>query len=80
MKFTIKSEKLEHKDQIIELYFSYIKFVDLTYPISDCLYNRYEGKSVWGKYLGSSRIDGYPLFFIDTKSLDREEKIDQILK
>jgi hypothetical protein len=82
MKFTIKSEKLEHKDQIIELYFSDMKFVnDLSfYPISDDSYNRYEGKSVWGEYLGSSRIDGYPIFRIDTTSLDREEKISQILK
>jgi hypothetical protein len=61
MKFAIKSEKLEHKDQIIEL-------------------DKYEGKSVYGKYLGSSRIDELPIFEIDTFQLDREEKISEILK
>jgi hypothetical protein len=43
-------------------------------------YDKYEGKSVWAKYLNLSRIDGFPLFEIDTTQLDREEKISEILK
>lgn len=85
MKFTIKSEKLEHKDQIIELDFSEMRIIsDLNfdpYPNKpDSNAYKYEGKSVWGKYLGPSRIDGFPLFEIDTLQLDREEKIDEILE
>ncbi len=76
MKFTIKSEKLEHKDQIIELDFSQISVIEGYLST----YNKYEGKSVWGEYLKPSRIDGHPLFLIDTTSLDREEKISKILK
>jgi len=41
---------------------------------------KYEGKSVWGKYLGPSRIDECPMFQIDTFQLDREKKIEEILK
>ena len=42
--------------------------------------DKYEGKSVCGKYLNPSRIDGLPMFEIDTFQLDREEKISEILK
>ena len=42
--------------------------------------DKYNGKSVWGKYLGSSRIDGFPMFEIDTSQLDREDKIYEVLK
>jgi hypothetical protein len=42
--------------------------------------DKYNGKSVWGKYLGSSRIDGFPMFEIDTSQLDREDKIFEVLK
>jgi hypothetical protein len=85
MKFTIKSEKLEHKDQIIKLYFSEIIIIsDLNfdpYPNKpDINVYKYEGKSVWSKYLGPSRIDGFPIFEIDTTQLDREEKIDEVLE
>jgi len=80
MKFTIKSERLEHKDQIIELDFSELKVIDSV--VFDMVFNsdKYEGKSVCGKYIGSSRIDGFPLFEIDTTQLDREEKIDGVLE
>lgn len=80
MKFTIKSEKLEHKDQIIELYFSELKVIDSVEFGMVFNFDKYEGKSVWGKYLGLSRIDGFPMFQIDTTQLDREEKISEILK
>ncbi len=88
MKFAIKSEKLEHKDQIIELDFSEMRIIsDLNFdpysnkPDSNAykIIMDYEGKSVWGKYLGPSRIDGFSLFEIDTTGLDRGEKIDEIL-
>ena len=87
MKFAIKSEKLEHKDQIIELDFSELKVIDsvefgvvFNSEILATLQNNYEGKSVYGKYLSPSRIDGLPMFEIDTFQLDREEKISEILK
>ncbi len=85
MKFVIKSEKLEHKDQIIELDFSEMRIIsDLNfdpYPNKpDSNSYKYEGKSVCGKYIGSSRIDGFRLFEIDTTQLDREEKIDGVLE
>ena len=86
MKFTIKSEKLEHKDQIIELDFSELEVIDsvefgvvFNSEILATLQNNYEGKSVSGKYLGPSRIDGVPMFQIDTTQLDRDNKISQIL-
>ena len=79
MKFTIKSEKLEHKDQIIELDFSELEVIDSV--VFGMVFNsdKYEGKSVSGKYLGPSRIDGVPMFQIDTTQLDRDNKISQIL-
>jgi hypothetical protein len=85
MKFIVKSERLENKDQIIDLDFSEMTIIsDLNfdpYPNKpDSNTYKYEGKSVFGKYLGPSRIDGFPLFEIDTFQLDREEKIDEILE
>ncbi len=81
MKFAIKSEKLEHKDQIIDLDFSEMKILDLNFDFnSETVFDKYDGKSAWAKYLGPSRIDGYPMFQIDTFRLDRQEKIEEILK
>jgi hypothetical protein len=83
MKFIVKSERLEHKDQIIELDFSELKVIDTVVFTKDFILqssDKYEGKSVWSKYLGLSRIDGFPMFQIDTTQLDREEKISEILK
>jgi hypothetical protein len=83
MKFIVKSERLEHKDQIIELDFSELKVIDTVVFTKDFILqssDKYEGKSVYGKYLGLSRIDGFPMFQIDTTQLDREEKISEILK
>jgi hypothetical protein len=80
MKFTIKSEWLEHKDQIIMLDFSKMGVIDSIEFGMAFNYDKYERKSVWGKYLGPSRIDGFPMFEIDTTGLDREEKIDEILE
>jgi len=80
VKFTIKSERLEHKDQIIELDFSELKVIDSVEFGMVFNSDKYEGKSVCGKYLNPSRIDGLPMFEIDTFQLDREEKISEILK
>ena len=80
MKFTIKSERLEHKDQIIILDFSKMGVIDSIEFGMAFNYDKYEGKSVYGKYLSPSRIDGLPMFEIDTFQLDREEKILEILK
>ncbi len=84
MKFIIKSSQHHHKDQTIELDFSEMRIISdlnfVPYPNKpDSNSYKYEGKSVWGKYIGSSRIDGFPLFEIDTTQLDRGEKIDEIL-
>jgi hypothetical protein len=79
MKFTIKSERLEHKDQIIILDFSKMVVIDSVEFGIVFNYDKYEGKSVWGKYLNPSRVDGFPIFEIDTTGLDREEKIDDVL-
>jgi hypothetical protein len=85
MKFIIKSSQHHHKDQTIELDFSEMKIItDLNFHLHtnspDSNAYKYEGKSVWGKYVGPSRIDGFALFEIDTTGLDREEKIEEILK
>lgn len=81
MRFGIKSEKLEHKDQTIDLDFSEMKILDLNFDFkNEIVFDKYNGKSAWAKYLGPSRIDGCPMFQIDTFQLDREEKIEQILK
>ncbi len=82
MKFIVKSERLEHKDQIIDLDFLEMKIIvdlDPTNKADNTAYN-YEGKSSFVRYIGPSRIDGYAMFEIDTLQLDREEKISQILK
>jgi len=79
MKFTIKSDRLEHKDQIIILDFSKMVVIDSVEFGIVFNYDKYEGKSVWGKYLNPSRVDGFPIFEIDTTGLDREEKIDDVL-
>jgi hypothetical protein len=87
MKFFVKMDGLEAKDQLIYLDFTKVIIVktDNDIPgsirsikISDKIYG-YEGKTVYGKYIGDSRIDGFQMFKIDTLHLDREEKIDDIL-
>ncbi len=83
MKFIVKSERLEHKDQIIDLYFSEMSIIsDLNFDSNKPDNNeyKYEGKSSFARYIGASRIDGLPMFEIDTFQLDREEKIEEILK
>jgi hypothetical protein len=79
MKFTIKSEELEHNNQIIILDFSKMRVIDSVEFGMVFNYDKYEGKLVWVKYLNTSRIDGFSLFEIDTLQLDRDDKISQII-
>ena len=41
---------------------------------------KYFGQKYWAKFISRSRIDGSPIFIIDTYSIDRDEKISEILK
>ncbi len=43
------------------------------------LFEKYKGREVFAEYLSKSRIDGFPMFRIDTLALDRDDKISQIL-
>jgi hypothetical protein len=36
-------------------------------------------KEIFINYIGDSRIDGYPIFKVDTRIEDREEKINKLL-
>lgn len=82
MKFVIKVEGLRHKSQTLTLDFNKMTFID---DVRDFVENtkskeKYEGREVFAEYLGSSRIDGHPMFRIDTLQLEREDKISEILK
>jgi hypothetical protein len=81
MKFVIKVEGVEHQSQLIILNSKKMTFID---SIDDFIKNsdlvtRYDGREVFAEYIGKSRIDGEPMFKIDTLSIDREDKISQIL-
>jgi hypothetical protein len=53
MRFGVKSEKLEHKDQTIDLDFSEMKILDLNFDFkNEIVFDKYNGKSAWAKYLG----------------------------
>ena len=43
------------------------------------VFEKYKGREVFAEYLSKSRIDGFPMFRIDTLALDRDDKISQIL-
>jgi len=95
MKFFVKINGVESKDQLIYLDFTKVIIIKTDNDISFFNENygsvrtlskdydkihEYECKTVYGKHIGDSRIDGFPMFQIDTTQLDREEKISQILK
>lgn len=84
MKFVIKVEGVRHKSQILTLDFNKMTFIDdvrdFVRSQESKVYTKYDSKEVFAEYLGSSRIDGHPLFKIDTLQLDREDKISEILK
>ena len=81
MKFAIKVEGVEHQSQLIILNSKKMTLVD---SIDDFIKNsdlvtRYEGREVFAEYLDKSRIDGHPMFKIDTLQIERDDKISQIL-
>jgi hypothetical protein len=84
MKFVIKvcNTSLKHEDGVIDLVESEIELIRPVnhYKPEPFDFERYGGKSIHAKYLDPSRIDGFPIFLIDTTQLDREEKISEILK
>ena len=81
MKFAIKVEGVEHQSQLIILNSKKMTLVD---SIDDFIKNsdlvtRYEGREVFAEYLDKSRIDGHPMFKIDTLQIERDDKISQII-
>jgi hypothetical protein len=42
--------------------------------------SKYDGKMVYGIFEGYGRIDGNSIFIIDTTQIDRDFKINEILK
>jgi hypothetical protein len=84
VKFVIRvcNTSLKHEDGVIDLVESEIELIPPVnhYKPEPFDFERYGGKSIHAKYLGQSRIDGFPIFLIDTTQLDREEKISEILK
>ena len=77
MTFLIKVEGVEHESQLIIINCKKMTLIDSIIKNLD-LATRYEGREVFAEYIGKSRIDGYPMFKIDT-SIDRDNKISQIL-
>ena len=93
MKFFVKINDVESKDQLIYLDFTKVIIIKTDNDIPQLHYygsvrtlskdydkiHEYESKTVYGKHIGDSRIDGFPMFQIDTTQLDRDNKISQIL-
>lgn len=84
MKFVIKVEGVRHKSQKLTLDFNKMTFIDdvrdFVRSQESKFYAKYDDREVFAEYLGSSRIDGHPMFKIDTLQLDREDIISEILK
>ena len=90
MKILIKKIGLEPKDQLIcfDKSFEIIDDLNHRYDWShedgtvrkELIDDKYLGQKYWAKFISKSRIDGSPIFIIDTYSIDRDEKISEILK
>ena len=84
MTFYIKIKDGDHKSQIVTLGGENQEFIK---PINDVWnenfnnfnINKYLGKEVYVEYSHPSRIDGQPLFIVDSKQIDRDDKISQVL-
>lgn len=63
MKFVIKVEDVEHESQLIIINRKKMTLID---SIDDFI-------------KGKSRIDGHPMFKIDTLQIERDDKISQII-
>lgn len=84
MIFYIKIKDGDHKSQIVTLGGENQEIIK---PISDVWYNnfnnfnidKYLGREVYVEYLDPSRIDGQPIFILDSEQIDRDDKISQVL-
>ena len=79
MNFILKIEGVDHKSQIITIDLSNQHFITTNFDNKEEGIQKYDGKEVYGDYIGKSRIDGFPMFKINTFSLDRDNKISQII-
>ena len=81
MNFVIKVGGVEHQSQLIILNSKKMTLVDTIddFIKKSDLVTRYDGREVFVEYIGKSRIDGEPMFRIDTLQLDRDDKISQII-
>ena len=89
MKIIIKKIGLEPKDQLIcfDKSFEIIDDVNHRYDWNlkdgtvskEMVDNKYYEKKYWVKFISKSRIDGSPIFIIDTINQDRDMKISQII-
>jgi hypothetical protein len=92
MKVVVKDTKPDRKwsgddfyytEVIINLNFERFKPMQIlefgTTLLGPALDVKYEGISTTANFVGLSRIDGYPMFEINTVTMDRELKIEQIL-
>lgn len=81
MNFVIKVGGVEHQSQLIILNSKKMTLVDTIddFIKKSDLVTRYDGREVFAEYIGKSRIDGEPMFRIDTLQLDRDDKISQII-
>lgn len=72
-------EKTEEKDQYITLDLSKHTQLDVLNTVQVDL-ETYDGMLFYGKFCGYSRVDGCSYFEVDTTQIDREIKINQLLK
>ena len=79
MNFILKIEGVDHKSQIITIDLSNQHFITTNFDNKEEGIQKYDGKEVYGDYIGKSRIDGFPMFKINTFSLERDNKISQII-
>jgi hypothetical protein len=80
MKALIKyHEKTPEKDQLIKL--DLAKHTQLEVLNSNHIkLDDYDGELFYGKFLGYSRVDGFSYFEVDTLQIDRDLKIEELLK
>ena len=80
MKALIKyHEKTPDKDQLIKL--DLAKHTQLDVLNSNHIkLDDYDGELFYGKFSGYSRVDGFSYFEVDTLQIDRNLKINEILK
>jgi hypothetical protein len=65
-------------------YFDKIEIVDLlseseSFILESPSLEKFDKMIIVGKFIGNSRIDGYPMMVVDSNQLDRNDKIDNIL-